>query len=201
MSRLDDMVFKISELNSEFLEELTKVNAAAIFSDTGNSDHRQNWIEGKRLTAFTIIDRFPRDCQKAKQCICLPECCQEYLKEVNIQDVKRYKSYFLWESCGRKNNSEDVMVKEYCEACEQIMSFCDDFANRYLKCTYNNVLSEVDRRKISERRKPSDRRCAKSVKQRMIERRSGKERRSGFDRRAYNHRVKAAELFKRLHME
>lgn len=179
--------FPFESLSPDFLRKLTEINAAEVFEHTKNPDHRQNWEEGKRLTGFTIVDRYIEECLRKNECTPLPECCCDYLREIEFEDVKRYKAYFIWEEKGRiQDNPKRVMDEEYFEGCEYILTFCDLLNDKKVDlsdCNYSYMLQTIDRRHGEDRRKLADRRQANVIKLRRKERRTRKERRLIPDRR------------------
>ena len=187
--------FAIEELNVDFLELLTKVHAYNVYDYYKNPDNNSNWTQGKKLTAFNIIECYLKQCNSKGECLPLPECCYGYLKEINIKDVKEYMAYFIWDRKGRSwNNSEELRKKDYFEACNQLMSFCGHLEQKGEGCIYHNgILCAIDRRRISERRVLPDRRIINMKI--STDRRFEKERRK-VERRANDHRGWSAKYFK-----
>jgi hypothetical protein len=182
---------KIKELSPELLEDLTRINALDYYEENGDPDPLKNWIKGKKHTAFTIIERYLHDCTGENKCLPLPDYFFEYLNEIDINDIKEFKAYFVWKAKGRnENNTAKEMSEDYYDACDRLMDFCDQLKDKKLECGYNDILTLIDRRCGGERRNLTDRRKAK--KRSPIERRSLNDRRSISERRVFDHRGLAA---------
>ena len=155
---------RFEELTQECLNQLTEICALEIHGGSGNADSLYNWIEGKKLVGFMIADCYLKKCQEDGKCLPLPSFCDEYLDQVTIEDVKRLKAYFLWESNGRSMSDPSSHLSDYYAACRDLMLFCD-FESATSDCTYvSEILFRIDRRKCPDRRVSarsvaSDRRC------------------------------------------
>ncbi len=140
--------FKFEELSEEFLNDITHVNALEIHLQNKNPDKLYNWGKGKKLSAYTIVDCYRRECKEKEECITVPTCCDDYLKEIDIQDIKRCKAYFTWECRGRENNiTDNFMRMQYLDGCNEIFIFCDEASNKGKECKYYKMLSMIDQRK------------------------------------------------------
>lgn len=197
-------LFEIEKLDEEFLDAYTQLSAFV----GGSNDNFINWIEGKKSVACAILHQYLWECREdKKRCLDLPECCDEYLNVINIEVFKKHMAYFLWEENGKKStNPLALQQKEYFQACDYIMSFCDRLPKIGAKCKYHKLLSSIDRRQKGERRTGLDRRQLKTRKasrstmlqneqRTSAEQRSGMGRRVSSDRRTYDHRGEAAKYF------
>jgi hypothetical protein len=146
--------FKFDEITAEFLRQRTEIYAKQIYNDTKNADCLANWIEGKKLVAFTIVDSYVQNCITTSQCLALPDYCHEYLKELSIQDVKKFKAYFLWESRGGKQEPGIDHVSDYDAAYNEIMPFCALASEKPTSCKYLlDILFKIEKRKYFDRRR------------------------------------------------
>lgn len=145
--------FKLDDINSEFLRQLTEVYAQQVYDNTKNADNLQNWMEGKKLVAFEIVDCYIQNCLTTAQCLPLPDCCHEYLKELSIQDAKKIKAYFIWERRGGEKEPGNFHESDYSTACNEIMPFCDIASEKATSCKYmSDVLFKLEKRKNYDRR-------------------------------------------------
>ena len=145
--------FKFNEITAESLRQLTEVYAGQIYNDTRNADSLHNWIEGKKLVAFSIVDSYVQNCMTTSQCLPLPDCCREYLKELSIQDVKKFKAYFIWESRGGKKEPGSFDLSDYDAAGNELLSGCDLASEKTTSCIYlSDILFAIEKRRNVDRR-------------------------------------------------
>ena len=175
--------FNIEELTAEFLVELTRIHAEWVHEETnGEYGNDSNWFEGRRLTTFSIIEHYLKECKEKSRCLRLPSCCCEYLLEITVQDLKKYKAYFSWVQNGKKkDNPYHIEQAEYLEGCSNLMEFCTSLSKKNNKCGYDDLLAIIDRRNGRDRRKNG----GGKKQEKLIIR--------GMDRRVIDHRGPASK--------
>ena len=101
---------------------------------------------------MNIIDSFVAECKKGTVCPFMPPCCDDYIREINIYELKKKKAYFIWEEKGRKHNFQKEMMEDYFEACDNIniMLFCDKSQENINNCNYYKKLSQPIKSKSYE---------------------------------------------------
>ncbi len=146
--------FDIEKLTADFLFELTQLHAGLVHKETnGEYGNDSNWFEGRKLTTVTIFEQYLKECKEKDRCLEIPECCCEYLKEIDIQDLKKYKAYLRWVENGKKkDNSPHIEQAEYLEGCNDLMDFCTCLHEKNKKCVYDDLLATIDRRTGRDRR-------------------------------------------------
>jgi len=141
------------EITPELLRQRTEAYAFQISNKTRNADSLHNWIEAKKLVAFSIVDSYLQNCMETSRCPSMPECCREYLKELSIQDAKRLKAYFIWESRGNRTEEGNDHLSDYGAAYKEIIPFCAVASENATNCRYLiDVLFTIEKRKIVDRR-------------------------------------------------
>jgi hypothetical protein len=149
--------FKFDEITPELLQQQTEACALQLYHQTKNADDLHNWIEGKKLVAFSILDSYKQNCMATSQCLPLPDCCREYLKEINIQDVTKFKAYFIWESRGNNTDPESYHLSDYKAANKEIIPSCAKASENTIACRYlTDVLFVIEKRRSVGRRVKND---------------------------------------------
>jgi hypothetical protein len=145
--------FKFDEITPELLQQRTEACALQLYHQTKNADSLHNWIEGKKLVAFTIVDSYGQNCMATSKCLPLPNCCYEYLEEISIQDVKKFKAYFIWEGRGNNKEQGNYHVSDYEAAYNEIIPSCAKASENATDCLYlTDVLFVIEKRRNIDRR-------------------------------------------------
>lgn len=140
--------------NADLLELITAINADLYGLAEGSDDDFLNWLAGKKTTALELIEKFTETCYSSNgSCPTIPSLCVEYIKEINIQNLKELKAYFIWEDSGKNNNDKHEMDGNYFKACDEILFFCEKIKSGIsTDCSYyNDIIKIIDRRKKERR--------------------------------------------------
>lgn len=143
-----------SHYSPEVLTIISETNAFLHSVATGSDDDFLNWIAGRKTTALELIEEFIKICESSNgSCPTIPEFCIDYIKELNIQNLKELKAFFVWENSGNVDSNKYEMEKHYFIACDEILFFCRKLSNgNNNKCSfYNDIVRKIDRRKKERR--------------------------------------------------
>lgn len=147
---------ELSEYSPELLNVIAGTHAYLFATETGSKDDFINWLAGRRSTALELIEKVSQICESSNSsCPSIPEQCIEYITEINIQNLKELKAFFIWKNSGKSITNKDETDSNYFNACNEILFFCKKIQKvSALECSfYNDILKRIDRRK-KERRTP-----------------------------------------------
>lgn len=169
---------ELKDLDSSILNALHVIYAIAHPSH----DNKHSWYEAKKFVGLFIIDKFIFECNQPDRICCpsMPDCCDQYVQEYDIQTLKKYKAYCIWDDNGSIEDFSRMEVY-YLKSCNWLFRFCDDLKYHRRDASmcsyYERILKKIDRRK-SDRRANVPPTASEGIKSKyQLERRTGNDRR------------------------